>query len=323
VTPGRTRWALCLAGLVLAVWPLAASAREPQPSPSPHAPPAPLAPVPTARAAAPPPADLQWRSYADAREVLLRNVAAIVRVMPENRRDVAFATLNSGPLEALQPRLAGSRLIIDGGLAHKIQSCRERRGDDFAVSVARRGWVEEAALPIIYLRVPQDVQLQAGGAVSLWMTPAQSAHVGLSACGEADFERIAGASEFAVSGQVMNLRVYDVGSGEFSVANSGDVSIGLVRNGLTVSVAGSGDVNALRVDGPIQIAVQGSGDIDIRDGRASIMSVAVMGTGDVNFGGEAERLDAAVFGTGDVHVRRVSGDVSRRVFGPGEVTVGP
>lgn len=71
-----------------------------------------------------------------------------------------------------------------------------------------------------------------------------------------------------------------------AAAGAGEVALGAVRSGLTLSIA------------------------------------AIMGAGDVTHQGEAETLDAAIFGAGDVRVRRVTGDVTRRVFGAGEVTVG-
>ena len=65
-----------------------------------------------------------------------------------------------------------------------------------------------------------------------------------------------------------------------------------------------------------------SGDVLIRDGHATVLSVAIAGSGDVTHNGAAQRLDAVVLGSGDVRVHQVNGPVSRQVFGGGDVVVG-
>src|SRR5688572_33101457 len=63
-----------------------------------------------------PPTAHAWQRYANAREVQLRDVAAIVRVVPENRTDIALAIVNDGPLRDPEVRVRGERLTIDGKL---------------------------------------------------------------------------------------------------------------------------------------------------------------------------------------------------------------
>lgn len=267
-----------------------------------------------------PPASAAWQRYADAHEVRLRDVAAIVRIVPENRTDIALAIANAGPLRDPEVRVRGERLTVDGKLRRQIRSCRVR-GQDFEVTTARNGRLSGDQLLVIDLRVPQNAVVSAGGAVRLHMGPSQSARVRLDGCGEADIERVADAAEIALSG-APDLRLYEAGTATISVAGSGDVVLGVVRDGLTASIAGAGDLTVARADGPIEIAVQGAGDVVIRDGRATTMTVAIAGAGDVVHNGSAERLDVAIFGAGDVRVRRVDGQVTRRVMGVGEVIVG-
>jgi hypothetical protein len=261
----------------------------------------------------------QWARY-DASEVTIRDAAALVRVFPENRSDVALSVVNEGPLPGPEVRVSRGRLVIDGRLNRQIQNCRVRN-NDIEVTTRRQGRLRGAQLPVIELRVPQDADIAAGGAVRLHLAPARSANVRLEGCGDADVVRVANAAEISVSGSG-DLRLYDAGSAEVRVAGAGDVVVGVVRQGLTVSIAGSGDLIAARADGPTNIALQGAGDVVIRDGRASTLSVAIAGAGDVIHNGTAEQLDAVVLGAGDVRVRRVTGEVSRRVLGGGEVIVG-
>lgn len=266
------------------------------------------------------PAPAAWQRYTDAHEVQLRDVAAIVRIVPENRTDIALAIANAGPLRDPEVRVRGERLMVDGKLRGQIRSCRVR-GQAFEVTTARNGRLSGAQLLVIDLRVPQNAVVSAGGAVRLHMGPSQSAEVRLDGCGEADIERVADAAEIAISG-APDLRLYEAGVATVSVAGSGDVVLGVVRDGLTASIAGAGDLTVARADGPIEIAVQGAGDVVIRDGRATTMTVAIAGAGDVVHNGSADRLDVAIFGAGDVRVRRVDGQVTRRVMGVGEVIVG-
>lgn len=261
-----------------------------------------------------------WQRYAAANEVQLRDVAAFVRITPENRTDVAVSIQNSGPLRAPDVRVSGDRLVIDGRMRRQIRNCRVE-GDNLQVVTSRNGRLSGQQLPVIYVRVPQDAVVSASGAVRMRVGPAQAARISVSGCGDTDIERVADEAEISVAG-APDVRLYEAGSATVSVAGSGDVMIGAVRNGLTVSIAGAGDVVVARADGPTNIAVQGAGDVTVREGRATTLSVAIAGAGDVVHNGSATRLDAVILGAGDVRVRRVDGEVTRRVLGGGDVIVG-
>jgi hypothetical protein len=288
--------------------PLAAAQTPPTP---------PVAPVaPTFTLTAP-----SYARYERATEVQLRDVVAYVRVRPENRSDISVAVINTGPLAAPRFRMSGRRLIVDGGLRRQIRDCQVDGANGFEVRTARNGVLRGNQIPTIELRVPQNAVVAAGGAVRLRMAPALAATVRVDGCGDADIERVAESAEISISGSP-DVRVFDVGELEAALAGAGDMNVGLVRAGLTVSVAGSGEFAAARVDGETNIALQGSGDVLIRDGRATTLSIAIAGSGDVTHNGTAESLDAAIFGSGDVRVRSVEGETSRSVIGSGEVIVG-
>jgi hypothetical protein len=279
-------------------------------------------PLPEAHATAPAaPRPRTLTRFAEASEVQLRDIAAYVRVIPENRGDVAVGFVNAGSLPAPEYRVSRRRLIIDGNLRRQIRSCRVSGGDGFEVNTARYGQLTGAELPTIELRVPQNAVVAASGAVRLHMAPAQSAHVRLDGCGDADIVRIEDEAEISVSG-TQDVRLYDAGEAAVSLAGAGDVVLGAVREGLTLSLAGAGDFTAAHVNGPTSIAIQGAGDVTIRDGHATTLSVVIAGGGDVVHNGSAESLDAVILGGGDVRVRHVEGEINRRVLGGGEVTVG-
>lgn len=266
-------------------------------------------------------AEGQWLRYPGMAEVQLRDVAAIVRVIPETRTDIGVQIVNSGPLPAPEIRSQRQRLIIDGDQRRQVRSCRTLEGGGFEVNLRRQGVLRNEQLPTITLRVPRDVVLAAGNAVQLHMGQADAARVSLDGCGDADLEGVTGMADVSIAG-APNFRLYEAGEASVSVAGGGDVTLGVVHRGLTVSIAGAGDVVVARADGPTSVAVQGSGDIVIRDGRASPFSVSIVGAGDVSHNGVAERLDVAIIGAGDVRVSRVEGEVTRRILGAGDVIIG-
>jgi hypothetical protein len=274
----------------------------------------------TAQPAAAPRAQTLAR-FSDATSVQLRDVAAFVRIIPENRADIAVGFVREGVLRAPEYRVSRRRLIVDGKLRRQIRGCRVSGADGFEVQTRRQGTLSADQLPVIELRVPQNAIVSASGAVRMHVAPAQSATIRLDGCGDADIVRVENEAEVAVSG-TQDLRLYEAGSATIALAGAGDITVGVLRNGLTLSVAGAGDFEGARIDGPTTIAIQGAGDVDIRDGRATNLSVAIYGGGDVTHNGSAQELDAVILGGGDVRVRRVDGDVNRRVLGGGEVTVG-
>lgn len=259
--------------------------------------------------------------YADTTSVQLRDVAGYVRVIPENRTDVAVGVARAGVLPAPEFRVSRRRLIVDGKLRRQIRGCNTTGDDGFSVQTARQGRLSGEQLPIIEIRVPQNAVVSANGAVRLNMQAAQAATVTLEGCGDATIARVEDDVAITVSG-AQDVRLVEAGSATITLSGAGDIDVGAVREGLTLSVAGSGDFDGARVDGPTSIAVQGSGDVDIRSGHATTLSVVIAGGGDVTHNGSAEQLDAVVLGGGDVHVRHVDGEVRRRVLGGGEVTVG-
>ncbi|MGD9968082.1 MAG: DUF2807 domain-containing protein [Hyphomonadaceae bacterium] len=257
----------------------------------------------------------------DATSVQFRDIAAFVRVIPENRTDVALGFANQGVTPAPEYRVSRRRLIVDGRLRRQIRSCRVTGADGFEVQTRRQGRLLGAQLPIIELHVPQNAVVSASGAVRMRVAPAQRATIRLDGCGDADIVRVENEAEVAVNG-AQDVRLYEAGSATIALAGAGDITVGVVREGLTLSVAGAGDFHGARIDGATTIVIQGAGDVEIRDGRASNLSVAIYGGGDVTHNGSAQSLDAVILGGGDVHVRRVEGEINRRVLGGGEVTVG-
>jgi hypothetical protein len=288
---------------------------------TPPTPPAPPAALPSIRPAPAAPTGLVWQRSTRATEVVLQNVAAYVRVRPEDREDVAFAIHNQGPLTAPTIRRSGRRLVIDGRQRGQIRDCTVRGAAGFEVETARQGRISGAQLPIIELRVPERAFVSVNGAARMHVTGADSAKIRLDGCGDVDIEHVEDEAEVSVSHDAV-LRIYDAGNLTAVLAGESAVHAGVVRDALTVSIAGPGVFNAVRADGPTSVVIQGSGEASIRAGEAEDLSVVINGPGRVTHSGRAERLDAFIVGPGALRVRDVEGEVSRRVIGGGEVIVG-
>lgn len=318
------RWA-AVAGALVCAWPVAAAAQTAhQTAPrteQPNVPEAPATPrVPRVMVTPPPRPSPHQTMRLQGTELRLRDVVGRIIIRPENRSDISVSIFNAGPLPAPEVRSAGRRVTIDGRLRRQITSCTAD-GGDFAVTLQRFGRLDQTRLPVIEVRMPQTVVVNGNGAVRVHVGRAENAVIRLEGCGEADLESVEETASLIVSGD-MSIRAYDVGEASVRVAGTGEVVLGVVREGLAASLAGEGDLTAARVDGPTNIAVQGEGDVTIRGGRATVLSVVIAGEGDVTHNGSAETLDAVIVGDGDVRVRRVDGEINRRVFGGGDVVVG-
>ncbi|MBX9746210.1 MAG: hypothetical protein K2X34_04865, partial [Hyphomonadaceae bacterium] len=148
-------------------------------------------PPPPPRVAPVAPAGLEWARYPNASEVVLRNIAAYVRVRPQERDDVAIAIVNQGPLPAPVIRRSGDRLIVDGRQRGQVRGCSVSGAAAFEVELARLGRVSGARLPIIEVRVPMTAVVTVTGAARVHVGSADSAKIGLDGCGDVDIERVA------------------------------------------------------------------------------------------------------------------------------------
>ena len=250
-------------------------------------------------------------SAVQAQEVEIENTVARVVVIPEDRADIQVTVdQGSAGLPPIQVRQRGNDVRIDGGLNRRIQNCRS---GDFVtdptqmprgvrVTVRNHGTVELAEAPLIVIRTPMDVKIDADGAVWGAIGRSDSAELGAGGCGD---------------WSVANTR----GDLSIAVGGSGDVRAGVAR-GLDVAIGGSGDVSVASIDGPASIAIGGSGAVRVRGGRAPDFDVAIGGSGEVDFDGEVGDLSAAIAGSGDIRVQRVTGTVDRTVLGSGDIRIG-
>ncbi|MCF8503569.1 MAG: DUF2807 domain-containing protein [Caulobacter sp.] len=266
-------------------------------------------------------AALLGATAAQAASVEIKNAAARVVVIPEDRADVKveFLTTNAGL--PLMVRTEGDKTVIDGGLIRNaIRNCRTINGEA-TVSVRGKsfGW---DALPQVVVRVPMDAKVAGGSAVFGSVGRSNSLELSNAGCGDWTVGNVAGELKINQAGSG-DTTAGTAGSVSINIAGSGDVATAAISGDLAVNIAGSGDVQAASVSGAIAANIMGSGDITVRGGEVGAVAVSIAGSGDVTVMAPAESVSAKIAGSGDVRLLRVSGTISKKVAGSGEVIVGP
>ena len=252
--------------------------------------------------------------------IQIKDAVARVVVIPEAREDIQVSVVRSNRGLPLQVQRLGDRVVVQGNTARKVRGCRTLMGKT-SVTVLGLGVVSYDDMPQIVIRTPMDVKISAGEAVFGAIGRTRSLDFANAGCGDWTLGNVSGSLRISQAGSG-DTRAGSAGSAELRIAGSGDISTQDIRGGLTAVSAGSGDIRAASVRGAFTARVAGSGDIHAVSGAVTAMTVSIAGSGDVDFGGEAETLRASVVGSGDVHASAVSGTVTKRLVGSGEVRIG-
>jgi hypothetical protein len=271
-------------------------------------------------------------------EVEVRDAVARVVVIVEDRTDVGVEIeQGSSGLPTVEVRRRGDQVRIEGGLGRgrvaglrlggdRIGSCRSgpadarQPGEGASVEVSRLGRINVADAPLIVIRTPRNVDLSVGGAVyGAVGRGATAIDLGNAGCGD---WTVANTEDLSISmAGSGSVRAGTSARLEVSVAGSGEVRAGTTGN-LEVNVAGSGDVWVAAANGPVEVNIAGSGDVIVAGGQVGALDVSIAGSGDVDVRTTAASVDASIMGSGDVRVAGVTGAVERSIMGSGSVTVG-
>lgn len=267
-------------------------------------------------------------------EVEIKDAVARVIVIPEDRTDIAVEVVagSNKELPAItMERTAAGKLKLNGNLRRKIRGCDTEGAapvggtqlesvSNVNVRIRGIGEVGMSETPIITLRVPRDVKIEAGGALFGWIGRTNSLELGNAGCGDWVVGDSAGAVELSQAGSG-DTRMGKSGSLSVSIAGSGDVQAG-ATNDLEVSIAGSGDVVVASVRGKVDASIAGSGNVTVNGGAIGHVEASIAGSGDVDINAPATSVEASIMGSGDVNVRSVSGKVEKSVMGSGSINVG-
>lgn len=268
-------------------------------------------------------------------EVEIKNAVARVVVIPEDRADIAVEVVNGSRADL--PRITiervGGKVKLDGGLGRgRIRGCNSR-GEaastgsnpldalgNTTVKVRDIGDVNMRETPIITIRTPRDVDVQAGGAVFGWIGRANSVDMGNAGCGDWTIGAVTGKVEISQAGSG-DTRAATSGQLSVNIAGSGDVHAG-ATGALEAAIAGSGDITVAAVRGPVEASIAGSGGVTVNGGNATTVEANIAGSGDVNINAPAGAVNVSIMGSGDVSVKSASGPVSKSIMGSGSVHVG-
>ncbi len=257
---------------------------------------------------------------AQASSIEVKDAAARVTVVPEDRSDIKVEIVSTNPRLPLTVRTLAGRTIVDGDLERRIRSCRGA-GERASVDVRDRGSFAYADLPQVVIHTPRDVRIDTGGAVFGAVGRSASLDLGNSGCGDWTVANVAGEAKVSQAGSG-DTRMGSTGSLRVRLAGSGDVAAADVKGGLDISIAGSGSAHVKSIAGPLEVSVAGSGDVEVLGGRATTMKVSIAGSGDVDFRGTADSLKVRIAGSGDVHAGQVRGEVSKTIMGSGSIRIG-
>lgn len=267
-------------------------------------------------------------------EVEIKNAVARVAVVVEDRADIVVEIEpGSSGLPALRVTRDGDDVRIDGGLRRRgllgggmIRNCRSgpgtgQPGDGASVEVRTVGRINLSDAPLIVIRTPRTVDVDASGAVFGSVgRGASSVELDNRGCGTWHVANTEGPVSLRIAGSG-DMRAGTSTAMDARITGSGSISAGATRT-LDVSISGSGDVIVARVDGATDINIAGSGDVIVRDGASPDLSISIAGAGDVKFGGVAGDVSVSIAGAGDVSVARATGSVSRSIAGAGNVRIG-
>ena len=256
---------------------------------------------------------------ASAASLELRDAAARVTVIPEDRGDIKVEVVRSHPKLPFEIRSFGATTVVDGGLRHRIRDCHHRASNP-SVWVSGVGRVEGDELPQLVIRTPRAVAISANGAVFGSIGRAASLELHDSGCSAWTIADVAGDATVQESGAGS---IQMGASGRLGVHLSGAANIHAVRarQGLDAQLSGAGNVQVEDVAGPVQARVSGIGRVRMAGGHATTLRASVSGIGGVDFGGVADSLDAGISGLGSVRVKQVTGPVTKSVSGAGHVTI--
>jgi hypothetical protein len=249
----------------------------------------------------------------------LEHVAAQLTVIAEDRSNVDVTIAPSERLPTPTVRVAGDRVVIDGGLRNRLQGCTNTMGGE-RVRVRGIGNVSRTELPRITLRVPRTLNLSIGGAVFSSIGASAGGSVAHNGCGDTDIADVSGDFDVALNGSG-DVDVSRVGGAlEAALNGSGSLQVRRTIGDAELRLNGSGDLVAGPVGGAVDAELAGSGGLRIQSARNAL--VRLNGSGDVNVGDVAGTLDARLAGSGGMEFGAVGEGARFLLNGSGDMDAG-
>ncbi|MDX2274863.1 MAG: DUF2807 domain-containing protein [Hyphomonadaceae bacterium] len=251
-------------------------------------------------------------TYADG-DIDLRYAAARVVITPEDRSDISVSIDNPGRLPMPEIRAEGGKLIVDGQVRGRIESCV-----DDAVEVRGYGLIPTPELPVVTIHTPRSLAVDIGSGSSTEIGPSASLQGAFTGCGTARIGDVADTLNVDLSGSV-NVQTGAARILEADLAGSGALRTGTIAERAELDIAGSGEVELASVSGVLTVDGAGSGNVRVKGGALSEANIDLAGSGDVEIAAPVESLEVSVVGAGDVSVTAAVGEIDADIAGPGRV----
>jgi hypothetical protein len=159
-----------------------------------------------------------------------------------------------------------------------------------------------------------------GHAIQARFGRVQNAQVSIAGSGRIALGAVKETLDIEVAGSG-NIQAASAAAAKVEIAGGGNVILGPLAGAFSAEVAGSGDVRAARVNGPVDIEIAGSGNVVIESGRANPFTVEIAGSGDVVLKGEAVNPNIEIVGSGNVRVNSYTGQLRQEIMGSGKFDV--
>lgn len=249
-----------------------------------------------------------------AQKIRFEDGFAVVRIVPEDRTDIAAALTAPGALPAPLLRLVGDTLVIDGEQGRKLRGCH-----DEGVSYDGRS-LSKADAPVITVQAPRAVVAQIGSAGFGDIGPSHSLDLSLSGCGDATLSDVAGLLTIKRAGAA-DVKGGAAGQVVIDSAGAGDIELGAIAGSMQASLSGAGSVTAEALQGDLTVKIAGSGEVAVNGGAVNAATTEISGSGDVSIKAPVNQLTVKTFGSGGVDVEGVVGDLDVQIAGSGDVSV--
>ena len=242
-----------------------------------------------------------------ATSVEIKDAAAQLTVIPEDRANIDVSITAGARLAAPQARMTADGLVIDGGLRNRFRGCTNTLGGRTQVRVSGIGNVARDDLPRITLRVPRQLNLSAAGAIYTNVGASAGGVVTVGGCGDTTIGATSGGLDVTLNGSG-DVDVSRVGGTLAAVLNgSGSLEVERADAEAALRLNGSGDLQVGQIGGPVNAQLTGSGSL--RTGAAGGSArLALNGSGNVYAGAIAGTLDADLRGSGSMRVASVNGE---------------
>jgi hypothetical protein len=262
-----------------------------------------------------------WPTLASAATVELRNLYAVVDVIPENRADIAVE-VHAPDHRLPTPSVTrnGADLVIDGSLHALHGGCGTIGSPQHGFDLSGYGWMSRRSAVSITLHTPRDVRLRANGSILGSVRPAQGVDLITNGCSRWRIADVSGTLAIRQDGAA-TINAGSAGATVLQLSGLSRIDLAGAR-ALKVEMSGAGSVRLSSISGPVDASLSGLGSVHIAGGRAGRVQAEVSGMGGFSLHGSAAELDAQVSGIGSVHVDHVDGAVHKMVSGIGHVSVG-